>query len=171
LPSGPPNNNPYSKAYQIGAHGDIWINSDFKYDWNLADVGSLQFWSLAHELGHSLGLIHPGDKPNTLIDNQKYSIMSYNPVSGMGVYETIPINLFTTVDLLTDESVLPSGLQLYDIAALQEIYGSRNYATRADDTIYSKATAFASGATNEAFIYTIWDGGGTDTRRNRRRHD
>ncbi len=160
LPPDATNLNAYSKQYDIGAHGDIWLNSGFEYGWSSAELGSLQFATLLHEVGHSLGLVHPGE--NSAIDNQKYTIMSYNPLDGMGVYETLPVP-GGAVTLVTDASVLPSTLQLYDIAALQEIYGSRNYSTRDTDTTYSKVTAFASTAVNDAFIYTIWDGGDNDT--------
>jgi len=146
--------------------GDIWINNDFDSTignkelltpatgtlWSTAIVpGSLQFLTLMHELGHSLGLAEAelSDIASTGYDNHKYTIMSYNPIDGMGTYNT-------------NDIVGPKGLQLLDILAIQSIYGA-DYSRLSGTTIYDKAGAFASTSANQAFIYTIWDGGGTDT--------
>ncbi|ERN41683.1 peptidase M10 serralysin [Rubidibacter lacunae KORDI 51-2] len=69
-------------------------------------------------------------------DSRKYTAMSYNNHPDM-------------------PGVHPNTLLLYDIAALQTLYGA-NTSTRAGNTTYSWAT-------NETFLETIWDGGGTDT--------
>lgn len=155
--------------------GDVWINVDHNSQkWPNTNVwtsqgagdpsvaGSFGYLNLLHELGHSLGLDHTFEwdpvtqtnVPKTLngenIDSHKYSIMSYNFMPEMLDNSSI------------SNTVIPKGLQLYDIAALQETYG-RNYTTRNTATAYSKATAFASGNHHDAFIYTIWDGGGTDS--------
>ena len=78
----------------------------------------------------------------TSIDSQRYTIMSYNPLAG----------------------VYASGLQLLDIEALQDTYGQRNYYTRVSNTEYALGQGLGfSGATETTpFLYTIWDGGGTD---------
>lgn len=139
-------------------HGDIWINKDFNSneaglgDWIASDKGSTGHSTIMHELAHSLGLGHTADENDIDIsgfDNQRYSIMSYVFMAGMD-----PVG--------DNNEVTPFGLQLMDIAALQEIYG-RNYTTRTGDTEYSKITAFSSSRPNDAFIYTIWDGAGNDT--------
>ena len=138
-------------------YGDIWVSTDTEWaDYNdentwddgAINVGTNAYLTLLHEVGHALGLSHP---TNSLIDNQKYTVMSYNEVIGMKDSGN---------DL--SSSVFPSGLQLYDIAALQEEYG-RNYYTRDTDTTYSASTSFLSNNTYDAFVYTIWDGGGNDT--------
>ncbi|MEO1253802.1 MAG: M10 family metallopeptidase C-terminal domain-containing protein, partial [Bacteroidota bacterium] len=99
------------------------------------DQGESAFYTLLHELGHTLGLHHPTDSS---LNEQKYTIMATTLPSG----------------------ALASGLQLLDIAAMQELYGI-NWTTRDEDnTQYSKTTAFASTLANDAFVYTIWDGGG-----------
>jgi serralysin len=51
--------------------------------------------------------------------------------------------------------VRPRTPQLFDVAAIQYLYGA-NTSTRTGDNIYSWVT-------NESFLQTIWDGGGTDT--------
>jgi serralysin len=52
-------------------------------------------------------------------------------------------------------AVEPSTLMLYDIAAVQKLYGA-NMSTRAGDSVYSWTNRVAT-------VETIWDGGGTDT--------
>lgn len=67
--------------------GDIWINTSYEYgDFG---IGKYNYQALIHEIGHSLGLKHPGDYdstgnaaegpflPNDL-DSTLYSSMSYN---------------------------------------------------------------------------------------------
>lgn len=105
--------------------------------------GGKGLWVLVHEVGHSLGLEDVSDTSlyNSAFDNQKYSIMSFNPYVGYS----------------------PGHLQLFDIAAIQEKYG-RNYDTRDGDTTYSRDNVlFDSTVSNGAVLYSIWDGGGNDT--------
>ncbi len=113
--------------------------------------------NIIHELGHALGLDHPFDDGNSTAphlpadeDNLQYTVMSYNPHPGMH-YDFSTANNYHY------------SLQLYDIAALQEIYG-RDYNTRKDATIYDLGHGLGGTGTdqNKPFIYTIWDGGGID---------
>ena len=90
---------------------------------------------LLHELGHSLGLKHPfSDTPNLPAgeDNNKYTVMSYtdNP----------------------DNGERSDAMMLYDMLALQDIWGSVGYLT--GDTSYT-------GSRTDT-VDTIWDTGGTD---------
>ena len=95
-------------------------------------------FTLLHEIGHSLGLTHPF--VSTVLpaaeDNDRYTVMTYTEVYGSsGVYAAGPM--------------------LYDIAAIQHLYGAN--------------TNFNSGNTTYSFgdsqiIYeTLWDGGGIDS--------
>ncbi len=126
--------------------GDIYINNlDSKATVNLAP-GEYGFWLLLHELGHAIaGLedVRETSQANTYLDSQQYTMMSYKPHGG--TYAT--------------------GLQLLDIAAIQDTYSQRNYATRAGNTEYTlgKGLGFAGASESDAFLYTIWDGGGVDT--------
>ena len=93
---------------------------------------------LLHELGHSMGLEDVWDVSElqqTGYNNQKYSVMSY--VDFNGIYAT--------------------ELQLFDIAALQEKWGSRNYTTRQENTTYSKDNILWNpDNTYGATLYTTW---------------
>lgn len=149
--------------------GDIVLDNDSSHIFTMQDsselaVGKEGALTILHELSHALGLIHANEDPgDTSVANagfsgdfatQKYTIMGYNTT-------------FHASDL--SSSVFATGLQLYDIAALQSIYG-RNYSERSEDgTVYTGGTVSgvvqAFGASkSDAFIYTIWDGDGNHDR-------
>lgn len=140
-------------------YGDIWINTEHDSDppsgYNIWDTniqpGTAAFKVLLEEISHALGvdILDGSTVKNNDLNNHQYTVTSYNFVTGMDAAGI-------------ENDVAPTGLQLFDVAALQAIYG-RNYDTRDTDTVYSKMTAFDSAATNNAFIYTIWDGNGVDT--------
>ena len=145
--------------------GDMWFsNSTHAYDNPV--VGNYAWDTLMHETGHSLGLKHPhevngsfGTMP-TDRDSVEYTVMSYRSYIGA-----------PTTGYTVGGTSYPQSLMMYDIAALQAIYGA-NYTSNSSDTIYSwSATTgqeFINGvaqpmpAGNKIFL-TIWDGGGNDT--------
>jgi Ca2+-binding RTX toxin-like protein len=104
---------------------------------------------LIHELGHTLGLKHPGDYAHeddskdegpflpTATDNRDYTVMSYNQGSGVvyhGKYGITPM--------------------LYDIQVAQLLYGANmTYHTGADTYRF----------TGDTVPQCIWDAGGVDT--------
>ena len=112
-----PNNNVFTEEH----NGDIWLNED-SFIWSDTQEGNLAYATIIHEVMHSLGVDVFADSNNigTDIDNMKHTITSYNLIndsmnpSGVG------------------NEVLAAGLQLLDIAAIQEIYGA-NYDTRSED--------------------------------------
>jgi Ca2+-binding RTX toxin-like protein len=120
--------------------GDVWFNHSVS-DTVTQTPGSYGYFVTLHEIGHTLGLKHPHDwqQGGTTLpymeDNRQYTVMSYQGHPNYGIE--------------------PSSLLLYDIAALQYLYGA-NMATRSGDTTYTWAA-------NEQFISCIWDGGGIDT--------
>jgi predicted Zn-dependent protease len=111
-------------------------------------AGSYAPTVLIHEIGHMLGLKHPGayDTTGTLLggpylpaetDNGDYTQMSYNDPTSYAINRT-----FMTTPML------------YDIQAMQYLYGANmSYHTGAD------AYRFANNTPPEC----IWDAGGTDT--------
>lgn len=124
--------------------GDVWLN---KNDFNSPVVGDYAYYAIMHEVGHALGLEHPHEnKDNDImslsVDALKYTIMSYRDYVGDEIDGVGP-NFFPTTPML------------YDVLALQMIYGANSNYRNGNDT-YS----WAAGAK----VYeTIWDGGGVDT--------
>jgi serralysin len=126
--------------------------------------------TLVHELGHTLGLSHPGAynyDPNLDLtyanyaeyaqDSEQYSIMSYWNAAETGSY---------IIDWSTFFYGNPQTPLLHDVLAIQEMYGA-DPTTRAGDTVYG----FNSTAGNAVFDFaqnpfpylSIYDAGGNDT--------
>ena len=139
--------------------GDIHINIAGGNSTTSLPNGSYSFSTLMHELGHAVGLSHPGlynagnGAPPTrrcafVQDTHQYTVMSYwdelNTTGSYGSYA--------------------DGLMIYDIYALQQIYGV-NMSTRAGNTVYgfnSNAGGIYNFASNTNPALCIWDGGGTE---------
>jgi hypothetical protein len=157
--------------------GDVWIDGFVASNFNpLADSYYAKL-TMVHELGHSLGLSHPGDydalddddgdgKPDPITyandaffaqDSLQYSVMSY-----FDAYETGAQHI--------DWSLLNFGYAatplVHDIASIQAIYGV-DTTTRIGNTVYGfNSTANRAEydfAQNKRPIVAIWDAGGVDT--------
>jgi len=127
--------------------GDVWFSNNSSY--NTDSKGTYSYYTFMHEIGHALGLKHPHDTggsgvvANVNTDTTAYSVMSYRSYVNQPVNAGLGQNFFST------------SLMLYDIAAIQHIYGA-NSNTRSGDTVYSWAPG-------QQILEAIWDGGGTDT--------
>ncbi len=159
------------------AADQIWLSANWasNADSGMA-IGAYGRTTLMHEIGHALGLSHPGvynaDPGITVTyaanaefaqDNRQYTLMSY-----FGGYDST-INTWAQDNTLSTYTY-PQTPMVYDIAAIQSLYGA-DTTTRAGDTIYGYNNNFAADdqekpifdfSTNSAPIFTIWDAGGND---------
>jgi len=147
--------------------GDVWVNITAGSN-ALPSLGNFGYQTLLHEIGHAIGLAHPGeynagDDENSgpityagdaeyFEDSRQYTVMSYFSEANTGAsyggrYAAAP--------------------QLDDIRAAQIEYGP-NMSTRTGDTVYGfNSTAerawFAATNSSTRLIFAVWDAGGTDT--------
>jgi serralysin len=145
--------------------GDIWLSSGLKdrslrVGWNLSGGDSPQP-TLLHEIGHALGLKHPFDASDALpseYDSLRYTVMTYN-ADGFEE-ETLSFSTYRdpsgAIALLTHgERAVVDQPMVYDILAVQSIYGANPNTAAGSDTY-----AFSQG---QAFFRSIYDAGGVDT--------
>jgi serralysin len=141
------------------AGGDAWFNST---DYNTPVKGNYAYLTFIHETGHALGLEHPHESGMPADrDSMEYTVMSYRSYVGAS----------TTSGYVNETWGYAQSLMMYDIAALQHMYGA-NFTTNNGSTTYrwNPATGemivndVSQGApgSNKIFL-TVWDGGGTDT--------
>ena len=161
---------PYDYGPDFGRlAGDVAVNplqpSNAQFD-----EGEYGLTTLIHELGHSMGLEHPGSYnfgPGFAVtydngaeyyqDSYQYSIMSYWYGEETGAQ-------FVDWEFLTYR--YNSTPAVHDILAMQRIYGA-DMTTRTGDTVYG----FNSNTGLDTFdfnltpkpVVSIWDAGGNDT--------
>ena len=144
----------YASYPGSGEGGDVWLNI-YSASNDEVTPGEYGFSTLVHEVGHALGLKHPFDASPVLpvaTDSKQYTVMSYDEQPDVEWREEIILPGHYSI-LYYD--IHPSTLMLYDIAAIQYLYG-KNMTTRAGNDTYE----FDPGA---PFLQCIWDAGGTDT--------
>jgi hypothetical protein len=160
---------------------DVWT-ADPRYNSSNAqlDPGFYGLQTLNHELGHSIGLSHPGNYnfgddndgdgiPDPITyegdafyyqDNNQYTIMSYFDSYEAGNNQ---------VDWNFMRFVYPSTPMVHDILVAQKLYGAETttrtgdttYGFNATDDVTNDAMRFETG--DMASIFTIWDAAGHDT--------
>lgn len=146
--------------------GDVWVNVTAGTN-SIPSMGNFGYQTLLHELGHAIGLAHPGDynagddnagpityqgNAEYYEDSRQYTVMSYFGEANTGAsyggrYAAAP--------------------QLDDIRAAQIEYGA-NMTTRTGNTVYGfNSTAgrdwFSAANSSSRLIFAVWDAGGNDT--------
>lgn len=127
--------------------GDQIQSSEVQVDNTLTDLskGTFGFLTLLHEVGHAIGLKHPGNYSGSengpfltvAQDTIERTVMSYNDSAAVDATKNPPITPM-----------------VYDIAAIQEIYGA-NRSYNSGNNLYS--------LNGSKQTLTFWDGGGVDT--------
>ena len=121
--------------------GDVWF-SPTRVATNVVE-GGFTYLAFLHEIGHTLGLKHPFEDSPLLPTNQdfyQYTVMAYDALPGNS--NAFPWRYPTTP-------------MLYDVLAIQYLYGANMSWHTGDDT-YTYSS-------NGEYFETIWDAGGTDT--------
>ncbi|MGJ8521702.1 Serralysin A [Carnimonas sp. R-84981] len=148
--------------------GQSWFNAKWKEEgdqnWqNLhPELGNYGRHTLTHEIGHGLGLNHPGAYNGSshagyaasdyAEDTRQYSVMSYweeehTGADFKGHYAAAPL--------------------LDDIVAIQTLYGA-NMTTRTGDTTYgfhsnTERDYYSADSSDDILIFSVWDAGGINT--------
>ncbi|MFT5716351.1 MAG: serralysin [Oleiphilaceae bacterium] len=158
-----------NEDYQAYAYypeaGDIFVNPNEASNYEL-NYGQYGFQTLVHEVGHSLGLNHPGNydvgsgsalsyeaNAEYQQDSRQYTNMSYWQAQNTGASH--------------DTGNYGSTPLLHDIAAIQAIYGAST-TTRIGDTVYgfnsnADRNVYKFSVTGKGPIIAIWDSAGNDT--------
>ena len=171
--------NGYGGSQYNIVRAEIWLNSgwsthNFSSAINQSGFsyyGGYGFITYLHEIGHALGLSHPGSynagsggaityaaNAEFAQDTRRYTIMSYFNANEDG----------SGTDHWGSDGVwrYAQTPMLYDIAAIQAIYGA-DFNTRSGSTTYgfnnNTGLNVYDFTRNTNPILTIWDGGGTDT--------
>lgn len=143
------------------AAGDINLNNDSISRTSIPQ-GSYSYFAILHEIGHAMGLAHPGDynaaagvditydnSAQYKQDSHQYTVMSY----------------FDESETHANYKSYPDGLLLHDIYALQQLYGA-DMTTRKGNSVYgfhSNTGGIYDFSHNVDPVFSIWDAGGTDT--------
>ncbi|MEM1382083.1 MAG: M10 family metallopeptidase C-terminal domain-containing protein [Pseudomonadota bacterium] len=153
----------YSMVVAQAWMGSTWWTHDEDSDLYLGGYGVLTY---LHEIGHTLGLTHPGQYNGSASytrdathfqDTRAFTLMSYFDAQANG----------SGADHLgTQGRSFAATPLLNDIVAVQSLYGA-DMTTRTGNTVYG----FGSNADRDAFDFTIninpvvaiWDAGGIDT--------
>ncbi|MCU1719082.1 serralysin family metalloprotease [Pseudomonas sp. 5P_3.1_Bac2] len=142
-------------------HSEIWLLNEASN--NYPTLGGYGRLTITHEIGHALGLSHPGNY-NAGQGAPTYSNATYGEdtrgFSSMSYWG----EQYTGHDFKGAYAAAPL---LDDITALQSLYGA-NTATRTGDTVYgfnsnSGRDFYSATSASSKLVFAVWDGGGNDT--------
>ena len=134
--------------YAAGPEGDIYLDNG-RPEMLALNPGGSGIEVILHELGHALGLKHPQDSQGDYIHpgDPQIPFPSIDPHTRLTLMSGGAVDL----PLASGHPVTPL---LYDIAAIQHIYGANMSYRTGDDTYTLKA---------DGTVRAIWDAGGIDT--------
>lgn len=151
--------------------GDVWINTAYDYEANpeLLRYGAQ---TLLHEIGHALGLEHPGDynagegeisyknSAEYVEDTRQYTVMSYWSETNTGAS-------FYKGGTDLEHHFYSSAPLMDDITAAQRLYGANLDFLTGDTTWGFNGNTgrdyYEAHEDADALIFCAWDAGGIDT--------
>jgi serralysin len=138
--------------------GDIWLHSDWskrslEVGWDF-QKGQSPSPGVLHELGHALGLRHPFEEPTSIpveFQTERHTVMAYESPDRI---ETLSFSNYGGTLLTRGERVVIDTPMVYDILAVQTLYGA-NPTTAAAADVYTFDES-------KPFIEAIYDAAGHD---------
>jgi serralysin len=161
-----------------GLSGDSWFSTAYDahgaaFRLDAPKLGGYNWLTYIHEFGHNMGLKHghetdgpSGAAMNANRDSMEFSVMTYRGYIGAS----------TSTGYQNESYGFAQTLMMYDIAALQVMYGA-NFAENAGNTTYTFSATTGEMLINgvgqgvpgdgtpdaNRIFRTVWDGNGVDT--------
>ena len=158
----------YAHAYYPGTNawaGEVWLNAQTYTNLYSPDVGDYYWMTILHEVGHALGLSHPG------LYNGGSPTYANDAVYAQDTHQWTVMSYFEASNTDADWNG-GSGWQyaqtpmVHDVLTIQSIYGA-DFTTRTGDTVYgfnsNTGSSLFDFSQNQSPVLTIYDAGGNDT--------